>query len=232
MTSEIKFHQIENVIYCKLEDNLEYKFKINPLPEKFIEWQSKSRVEMLKFLESGKDNMIKVQPAHLPVLATKSDGPFPINLTTKGMGLLPKKEYLEKFTNLFRSTIEKYISKPWRESLIERMKVAVQFYESVDHFDNQLLGGLEIFEGKTPQNLKQYPLASLLYTGEAPKFPSYQFNGLIEFIDKKNPYYEFLLAARELFAFDAFHIKQYKYPFGYLFYTIEIKNKTPFSRKR
>jgi len=147
------------------------------------------------------------------------------------MGLLPKDDKLEKFTDLFNDAIKRYKSGPWQESLMERMDIANMFYGDLDNFNDKLLGGLEIFEGHTPQNLKKYPLASLLYTGDAPKFLSYQFNGFIEFIDKESKYYKFLRAARELFAFDAFHITQIDYPFGYLFYTVEIKSKTPYPRR-
>jgi hypothetical protein len=202
-----------------------------PLPEIFLKWQSKARIDILNILKEKSAKEIKTQPAHLPVLATLGEEPFCINLATRGMGLLPKKEKLEKFTNSFRETINKYKSKPGNESLSERMKVAIQFYGDLENFNVKLLGGLEIFEGQTYKNLQKYPLASLLFTGEAPEFLSFQLNGILEFIQKGNQYYEFLIAARELFAFDSFHIPQIKYQYGYLFYTVEIKQKTPFTRK-
>ena len=93
------------------------------------------------------------------------------------------------------------------------------------------MGGLEIFEGQTYKNLLTDPRAALLYSGEAPKFPSYQINGVIKFVNKGDIYFRFLLAARELFARDTFHVHQIHYPFGYLFFPIEIKNKTPFPRR-
>ena len=114
----------------------------------------------------------------------------------------------------------------------QRMKIVEEFYNNFESFGQYLLGGLEIFEGKTFLNLQKNPKASLLFTGEAPKFPSYQFNGIIEIINEKNPYFRFLLAARELFAHNPFHVKQTSYPFGYLFYAIEIKDKTPFPRNQ
>ena len=75
------------------------------------------------------------------------------------------------------------------------------------------------------------PFASLLYTGTAPRFLSFQFNGIMNIIQNKNQYYQFLLSARELFAFDSFHVLQGRYPFGYLFYVVNIKEKTPYSKK-
>ncbi|WP_287585931.1 hypothetical protein, partial [Candidatus Borrarchaeum sp.] len=62
-------------------------------------------------------------------------------------------------------------------------------------------------------------------------FPSYQFNGVVGFVDSENPYFRFLRAARELFAFDSFHIPQIRYPYGFLFHVVEIQDKTPFPRR-
>ncbi len=79
--------------------------------------------------------------------------------------------------------------------------------------------------------MRRNPRASLLYTGKAPYYPSYQFNVIVSIIDVDNPYYVFLRAARELFASDAFHIPQTRYPFGYLFHVVEVLDKTPYPRR-
>ncbi len=49
---------------------------------------------------------------------------------------------------------------------------------------------------------------------------------------RDNPYYRFLLAARELFAYDAFHVMQHRYPHGYVFHVCEIIDKTPIPEGR
>ena len=111
------------------------------------------------------------------------------------------------------------------------MSVIGEFYAQVKHFDPWMLGGLEIFEGQTPANLQRNPLASLLYAGEPPHYPSYQFDGVVKFVEGNDPHFRFLLAARELFARDAFHVHQVRYPYGYLFHPVGIRDKTPYPRR-
>jgi hypothetical protein len=201
------------------------------LPDTFLIWQSKARISMFEMMDSQGANSVRTAPVHLPVLASVGDGIFPINLTTRGIGVLPKEEYIAEFTERFQNAKVHVDRSEYWKSLAERVRHARDFYKNHESFDPYILGGLEIFEGQTPKNLMKNPVASLLYTGEAPDFSSYQLNGIIEFIKPENPSYEFLLAARELFAFDHFHVTQHSYPYGYLFHVIEVKEKTPFTRK-
>ena len=207
------------------------RHQIQALPHTFLQWQSSARLGMFDQLQKGGMHSIKTLPAHLPVLATKGENDPFVNLTTKGLGLLPQYEKIYNFLDLFVKAKKMSESGPWESSITQRMETALKFYKNIENFDPYLLGGLEIFEGTTVKNLMRNPYASLLYTGSAPKFLSFQLDGIVDIIQDKNIYYQFLLSARELFAFDAFHVKQIKYPFGYLFYVINIREKTPFSRK-
>jgi len=201
------------------------------LPDSFLTWQSHARINMFKIMMNDGGQSVKMAPVHLPVLASLDKGIFPINLATRGIGVLPKDEILAKITEQFQSAQVHEERSKFGESLTARAKVAQDFYSDSTQFNPYILGGLEIFEGKTAKNLQNNPVATLLYTGEAPKFPSFHLNGIIEFVKPGNSYYEFLLAARELFAFDPFHVTQHNYPYGYLFHVIEVKDKTPVTRK-
>jgi hypothetical protein len=207
------------------------------LPPLFIQWQSEARLRMFKLLGEAGAGQVTVQPAHLAVLATWTVEPastaFPVNLTTKGIGLVPAQEYLEEITQGLEQARLDTEGLPVEETLPARVEVVKAFYERIETMDTKVLGGLEIFEGQTSKNLEVNPYASLLYTGEAPRYPSFQFNCIVEKIDAGavNPYYRFLLAARELFAMDTFHLHQTHYPFAYLFHVVEVKDKTPFPRQ-
>jgi hypothetical protein len=211
--------------------NPDHKFTGIPLPQPFLVWQSQARLEAFKIMEKNQTAAVRSLPAHLPVLATFGEGDFPVNLTTRGIGLLPKSEVIKEITNDLENTIRDTQGKPWPETLSQRLTAIRKFYENPDLFDETRLGGLEIFEGQTLKNLKSNSRAALLYTGAAPTYASYQFNGIVQLINQDDPGYRFLLAARELFAQDAFHIHQIDYPYGYLFYPVEIKDKTPFPRR-
>lgn len=201
------------------------------LPAPFLAWQSRARLEMFDLLREQGAQAVRTQPAHLPVLATLGDGPFAMNLSTRGIGLLPRPELLDQFTRLFEETLREVADMAWEESLDQRLAVVKALYANVAQLDASILGGLEIFEGQTLRNLRQNPLASLLYTGQAPRYPSYQLNGVVRLVGEGDPSYRFLLAGRELFARDPFHVHQIHYPWGYLFYVVETRDKTPYPRR-
>ncbi len=212
-------------------DQEEYTFNKEILPQPFLEWQSTARMEMIETLQKSGSAAVKSQPAHLPVLASWNDGFFSINLATRGVGLLPKKDVVERFIRLFEQVVEESQNDPWEVSLDRRIQTLGEFYSDELSFDPWMLGGLEIFDGQTLQNIQSNPFCALLFTGDAPRYPSYQFNAIAELIDPENPYYRFLLAARQMFSRDAFHIFQPQYSMGYLFHIVGIKNKTPYPRK-
>lgn len=221
----IKSEKISFVFENKKED-----IDIVKLPNEFLQWQSEARLKMFEQIVTNGVEKIKMQTAHLPVLATIGKGNYP-NLTCKGMGLVPKEDKLSYFTKKIKDTIIKCKDMDWKESIYTRIEIIKSFYADMDNFNPYVLGGLEIFEGNTFLNLRSNPFASLLYYGEAPTFPSYQFNGIVKLIPKEDPQYLFLRAARELFAFDSFHVHQIDYPAGLLFYVTESINKTPYPRR-
>lgn len=176
--------------------------------------------------------------AHLPTMVIWSkEGKFPVNMTTKGIGLIPKNELLQEYTKLFEETAQKALSDDWNKTLASRIGVNKQLYGNVAHFEPSLLGGLEIFAGKAWENLKENPCCSLLYVGMSQtdsgmEYISFQVNGEVELLDKAHPYYKFLLSSRKLFEFDKFQLYQPDYPFGYLIKVKEVRDKSPFTRKK
>jgi hypothetical protein len=177
-------------------------------------------------------------PAHLPVMSTWNEEQcFPVNMTVKGLGLLPKKEHLEYYTDIFESGIAEARSRPWSESLHKRVEIIMRLYRDPENFDPTILGGLEIFKGKAFENLRAHPYASLLYVGMehtqgSIQYISFQVNSKVSIIEKGEPYYRFLLAARKLFEFEKFHLYQPDYPFGYIINVAEVFDKSPWSKKR
>lgn len=204
------------------------------IPLKFLDWLVSSRTLFLNDLKKGKP--LKYFSAHLPVMATWSEGEdFPVNMTVKGIGLVPKKEKLEYYTDIFEAVLAEAKAKSWDASFEKRVEAAGRLYCNIENFDTTMLGGLEIFEGQAFKNLRETPLTSLLYTGmmrkdEGMEYISFQINGKVEILQKDNPYYKFLLASRKLFEFDKFHLYQLDYPFGYLVNVIEVRDKSPFHR--
>lgn len=212
------------------------RLTLHTIPAEFLEWLVSSRVRFLDGLANGQ--AMRYFSAHLPTMITwsKEEGQFPVNMTVKGIGLIPKEKYLQNYTKLFEQTAAVAAS-DWEKSFSERMEASKKLYSDINHFEPSLLGGLEIFEGSALKNLKQNSNASLLYVGmmnteTAMKYISFQVNGEVELIDKENPYYKYLLSSRKLFEFDKFHLYQSDYPVGYLIKVKEVRDKSPFTRSR
>lgn len=199
------------------------------LPRAFLNWQRDSRLAFIETVTSGGAGEVRAMPSHLPVLASRGpDGA--INLATKGIGILPKADLLEGFTSLFRTTVKACEGVDWGITIERRARALMTLFLDVSNVDDSRLGGLEIFEGTTYDNLRADPRASLLFTGQAPDFISYQIDGHVEFVEKGDPHYEYLLSARELFAKDGFHVLQTSYPHGFVFHVRNVVDKRPFTR--
>lgn len=215
------------------------------LPAFLLKWLVTSRIRFLENLKAGKP--LRYFSSHLPVMATWREGEeFPVNLTVKGIGLIPRKEIILDYIDLFEAAIAEARTMPWSESLSLRIEVIERLYSDIENFDPSLLGGLEIFEGTAFKNMRDNSMASLLYMGVsvdheevqtvnpqqpvAVEYISFQVNGRVEIIGRDDIYYRYLLSARRLFEFDRFHIFQPDYPSGYLIRVLEVKDKSPWPR--
>ena len=201
------------------------------IPYNLLQWMVSSRRNLLAALQAG--GSVDYFSAHLPVVATSSEGEdFPVNLSVKGIGLLPRSDLLEPYTAAFQAIFQRASQKDWGKSQEQRSQALAELYSDSQNFDPTLLGGLEIFEGRTLKNLGNDNRVSLLFTGMIPdpqrmSYLSFQVNGRAEILDKEHSYYRFLLAARKLFEFNNFHLPQMDYPFGYLIHVHQVLDKSP-----
>lgn len=198
------------------------------LPEDKIEWIEGGRRATYSQLLNGKGGPIKFAAHHLPMITTYSSGcTFPFNCCNKGVGFLPKKQHIGEFVDFFRNIHERTRGIPWRESLAQRVEAARRFYFDREKIDYRVFATLEIFEKTTLSNLRRTPLASLLFTGDSPVFTSFQVNAAVEIIGQDDPRHTFIMLLRTLFEADPFHIYQPQFPYAYLFWISEVKDKTP-----
>lgn len=218
---------------------MQERLTLDKIPVKYLQWLTSARLKFLNDLLLGKS--LRYFSAHLPVMATwhnSTNGEneqFPVNMTVKGIGLIPRIGLLNDYADIFESVIAAASTVPWDKSLHKRVEAITLLYKNIESFDPTLLGGLEIFEGKAFENLRINPCASLLYVGmtdtsEGMQYISFQVNGKVEVLEKDSSYYRFLLASRRLFEFDKFHLFQPDYPFGYIIKVMGVKDKSPRSR--
>ncbi len=200
-----------------------------PLPDKYAAWIDSGRRTMYQKILDEDFAGIRFFPQHLPVVVTQSSGKtFPCNCGNKGVGFVPRQEYLPELIDLFQETHDRTRSRPWKESLRERVQAVSSFYVDDQKIERRAMATLEIFERTTFENLQNTPLASLLFTGHLPEYTSFQLNCAVEVVDEDDPRHTFLKLSRTMFEYDNFHIAQPRFRYAYIFWISEVLDKTPF----
>ncbi len=217
----------EDKIIVELADG-HTSLSLKSLPQKYIDWIDNGRKGMYDKL-LGRSETVRFFAQHLPVIVTYSENNiFPFNCSNKGIGFIPKEKYLSEFINLFHETIYNSRGKPWQQSIEDRVNAVSKFYFDHEKIDHRAITSLEIFEKNTFQNLNHTPLSSLLFTGDAPDYISFQLNCAVEVIGQDDPRHTFIMLARTMFEYDHFHIAQPQFPFAYIFWISEVMDKTPY----
>ncbi len=204
------------------------EFEVKELPEGFRRWQLDYKHSIYDAIE--RDEYIAFNAGHLPVVGTWESESLVPNLANKGVGFTPKDEYIDHYLKLVEDAVEQISQLPphaVNETRDLRINTAREFYKHPEHVDWRRLGLLEIFEGGTFRNLTENPLASVLWTGNAPVFVSFQVDCAVEIITPEDPRYRFSWAMRRLFEYEPFHVVQTMYPYAYCFWVIGYKDKTP-----
>ncbi len=190
-----------------------------------MRWQLDGRREIFEALERGESP--KSFASHLPAVSTLGSGPFPIHSANKGTGLTPRDSELPRILAAVKECLEWCEDRPWQETEARRIAAARLLYDDPDAIDTRRFGLIEIFRGQTFRNLQAGSKAALLFTGGPPEWLSYQVNCAAEIIGPDDARFQFVLAMRQLFERDRFHIQQPDYPIGYLFWVHEVIEKTP-----
>lgn len=220
--------RVSNNVATARIDGYDREFEIKELPDSFVRWQLDYKNSIYDAIE--RDEYIAFNAGHLPVVATWNDESIVPNLANKGVGFTPRDEHIEHYVALVESAvaqIEKLPPHAVDETRELRVKTAREFYAHPEHVDWRRLGLLEIFEGSTLLNLSQNPVASVLWTGNAPVFPSFQVDCVVEIITPEDARYRFSWAMRRLFEYEPFHVVQTMYPYSYCFWVTGFKDKTP-----
>ena len=223
--------QVENEIAKLNKNGQTQEFEIKELPQKFIRWQLDYKHSIYDAIE--KDEYVAFNAGHLPVVGTWKEGVGVPNLANKGVGFTPKDEHIDHYLKLVESAVEEIQTLPphaVNDTRELRIKTAREFYAHPEHIDWRRLGLLEIFEGSTFRNLSANPRASVLWTGNAPIFVSFQVDCIVEIITPEDPRYRFSWAMRRLFEYEPFHVVQTMYPYAYCFWVTHFKDKTPIRR--
>ncbi|MBL7136118.1 MAG: hypothetical protein ISS81_05950 [Candidatus Marinimicrobia bacterium] len=172
----------EGIIKAKVEGKWK-EFKIEELPDKFIEWNIKRRFETIEKIK-------KMQPPsldgpHNAMVAShgrkRSDSQFSINNAVKGTGFIPKEENLKAIIKQLNSTIDNPFEK--------KIAILESFYENGDSiFDRTKLVSLELYS--TPKFETQTFLNQMTDPGVALVFldiPTFKIKSIAQLLHPDDP---------------------------------------------
>ena len=153
----------------------------------FFNWAFDTRAENVKKLYQGEmmsmEKMFLAFCSHEPAFV--SYGPAGLNASVKGVGFLPKDEYLEETLAIYLEHIKTY--EPGDKTYGQRgLKILIdQLYgeEARERVDFSKLGSLELAKRQSWINYQENKEAALIF--HQPPMISYKLKGKIEIYDEK-----------------------------------------------
>lgn len=198
--------------------------EVREMPPEIFEWQRQARIKNLEAIIN--DKMFEGFGPHLPTMSVlNAEGDFPINSAAKGVGLIPKPEFMEGYLTKFNALIEEAIVAGWKTNMVTRVQALLDFYRQPEQIDRTALGSLELYARRTYAGVRKDPRASLLFVDLAEGNLSFEMHVIAELHEPGTLIHSFETAVHDLF-----HVPQGRkktYPFAYLLRIVEIFNKTP-----
>jgi len=169
------------------------------IPEAFLNWTYRERADLIRRQAEGQ----AVAPHEIYLGFTRhspgvvSHGPAGLNASIKGVGYIPKPEYLDETLDAYLA----HIRRGWRDGycqdglqLLMRMLYGEGCQERIDF---TRLGSLELALGHTWTNLRADPTVTLLFY--QPPAISYEVRGRAEIHEQGSPYHLLLNAQHDVY---------------------------------
>lgn len=197
------------------------------LPDAFIQWQLEARRAMFEAIGAGQHP--HRYAAHLPVMITfDPESPFLVRSATKGAGLTPRDEVLDRYLAPLEETLARCQGHPWHETFPDRVAAVRMLLDHPEDIERRRLAFLEIFQGRTYANLQRDPRVVLHYAGDGPGYTSFQINGYAEIVGPDDLRWRYVALARRIFEEAPFHLQQPGYAAAYLVWVHEVVDKAPY----
>lgn len=174
--------------------------------ESFFKWSFDTRAQAVMKLYNGEmtspDKMFLSFCSHDPAFV--SYGPAGLNASIKGIGYLPKDEYLEETLAAYVEHIKSYV--PGDKEYSKRgLALLVKYMygpEARDRVDFSKVGSLEMAKAHSYTNYKANPEATLIFY--QPPMISYELRGKMEIYDendsgKREIYQQFINAQHDVY---------------------------------
>ena len=172
----------DGIVIAKVEHKWQ-EFAIRELPDQFIEWNSKARLETIDKIKKGQ--MPPLNGPHNAMIAShgrkRSDSQFSINNAVKGTGFIPKEENLKAIIEKLNATID--------NPLEDKIAILEDFYQNCDSvFDRTKLVSLELYS--TPEFETQSFLNQMTDPGVAIVYldiPTYKIKAIAQLLHPDDP---------------------------------------------
>jgi hypothetical protein len=169
------------------------------IPESFIHWAYYDRGDLIRRQAMGEDI-----PSHEIFLgftrhnpAVVSYGPEGLNASIKGVGYIPKPEYLQETLDAYME----HIRRGWRDDYFkEGLKLLMRLIYGKDckeRIDFTRFGSLELALGHTWGNLQTNPVVTLLFY--QPPEISYEIRGKAEIHEEGSVYHRLINAQHDVY---------------------------------
>jgi len=174
--------------------------------EAFFNWAFRSRAQTVIKLHEGEDmpreKVFLSFCSHNPAFV--SHGPDGLNGSIKGVGFLPKPEYMEEVLDAYMEHIKSYDGDDQAYSKRGLAVLVEHLYRPEVHarIDFTRLGSLEMAKNHSWNNYRANPEATLIYY--QPPMISYELRGSVEIYDeaesgKRELYQQFINAQHDVY---------------------------------
>ncbi|MEO0074960.1 MAG: hypothetical protein ABIK31_02490 [candidate division WOR-3 bacterium] len=215
----------QKIIRAKIEGKWQ-DFKIQELPDAFMEWSIKHRLETLKRIKTG--GMPELAGSHNGMVAShglrRSDASFSINNAVKGMGFLPKPDKIEQILSQLKATFD--------APLEQKLAYLESLYQNSNEiFDRTKQTSLELyatpeFETHTFLNQMTDPGVAIVFLD----FPSFELRAITQLVHPQDPslsQYEKNVVDYINTIHDYFHAPSPRASIAVIYHIIEVFDNTP-----
>jgi hypothetical protein len=193
---------------------------LSDIPDSFLEWLYRERARLIRRQAAGESlprgELLLGFTRHSPAVVTC--GPAGLNASIKGIGFIPKAEYLEETLAAYLAHIERGWRPGYREEGLRLLVERLYSPPAEGRLDFSRLGTLELARCHTYVNLQADPRVTLLFF--EPPSVSYELRGRAEIHQEGSPYHRFLNAQHDVFHFP--HPERWSERPAYLFFIEEI----------
>lgn len=171
---------------------------ISRIPDKFIEWCYRGRRELIRKMVDGeklsKEALFLGFTRHSPTIVTHGKaGP---NGSVKGVGFVPKPEYMESLLSRYMAHIESGVSNGYSKQGLDILLETIYGPQGEEMIDFTKLATLELAKGHTWLNIRDNNEVSMVFF--EPPVVSFEVRALA-LVHQHGVYHEFVNAQHDVY---------------------------------